>query len=188
MRIKKTLRADDWIEAAFRALTIEGPQGIRAERIARDLKVSKGSFYWHFKDVAALKAAMLKQWQAGATRAVILRIDESDAPAQDQLKLLVLAATGKDNTPYGGVLVEAAIRDWARYDKAVSKIVQKIDKQRLGYLEKLFLKIRNNQKQAKQNASILYAALIGLESLSARGLADLQKDLLHLLEILIEGE
>ena len=41
--------------AGFRALSAEGPQGIRVEAIARQLKLSKGSFYWHFKDVQALK-------------------------------------------------------------------------------------------------------------------------------------
>ncbi|WP_163317770.1 TetR family transcriptional regulator, partial [Enterobacter hormaechei] len=49
MPTRKTLSAEDWISAAFRALSQGGAQAIRAEAIARDLKVSKGSFYWHFR-------------------------------------------------------------------------------------------------------------------------------------------
>ncbi|NLH83356.1 MAG: TetR family transcriptional regulator, partial [Phyllobacteriaceae bacterium] len=52
MATRSTLSAEDWIKAAFRALSVGGVQAIRAEAIARDLNVSKGAFYWHFKDVA----------------------------------------------------------------------------------------------------------------------------------------
>src|SRR5271155_404861 len=43
------LQPDDWIRAAFARLSTEGIESVRIELLARDLGVSKGSFYWHFQ-------------------------------------------------------------------------------------------------------------------------------------------
>ncbi|MEE9314522.1 MAG: TetR/AcrR family transcriptional regulator [Rhizobiaceae bacterium] len=183
MKTKKPLNANDWIEAAFRSLTKKGPEGIRAEAIARDLKVSKGSFYWHFKDVPALKKAMLNHWKEGATEAIILLIEGSNSTPEEQLKLLVITATGENNLPYGGALTETAIRDWGRYDKSAARTVLSVDKRRLAYLEKLFTEHGAKPKQARINATILYGALIGLENLAHNNLANSQDELLSLLNM-----
>ena len=180
------LTAAAWIEAAFRALTAGGPQAIRAEAIARDLKVSKGSFYWHFKNVAALKAGMLKHWQKHATEAIIEGLEKRGSPATDKLRQLVDAATSEAASPYGGVLAEAAIRDWARYDSHAAATVKEVDYKRLVYLEKLFQQSGAGKAASHRNATLLYSALIGLELLSHQGLADLRQDLHAQLDILLD--
>ena len=55
---KLRLGPEDWVMAGFRALAADGPQAVRAETLARGLGATKGSFYWHFKDLAALHQAM----------------------------------------------------------------------------------------------------------------------------------
>ncbi len=187
MKRKTALNPLDWIEAAFRSLTEQGPQGIRAEAIARDLKVSKGSFYWHFKDVSALKKAMLKHWEEAATGAIISELEYGETPAEMRLKYLVDAATGKKSAPYGGVLAETAIRDWGRYDKIAAQYVERVDKQRLAYLSSLFKECGFGKRHAQANANILYGALVGLGALSHHGLVDLRSDLRQLLSHLLLG-
>ncbi len=186
MADRKTLSAQDWIKAGFRALTAGGPGAIKAETIARELKVSKGSFYWHFKDIPSFKAAMLRHWKVGATDAVIANVEGSDVSSADQLKLLLRIATGDGDVVYGGVLVESAIRDWGRYEPAAASSVKSVDKRRIAYLEGLFQKCGVKPKPCRTNANILYGALLGLQGLSHQGLADLQHDLSHLLERLLE--
>ncbi|MEE9375407.1 MAG: TetR/AcrR family transcriptional regulator [Rhizobiaceae bacterium] len=188
MKTKKPLTVGDWIGAAFRSLTKHGSKGIRAESIARDLKVSKGSFYWHFKDVPALKKAMLDHWKQSATEAIISQAEDGKSTPAEQLKFVVNAATGNNNASYGGVLAETAIRDWARYDKLAGKTVLAVDKKRLTYLEVLFTNHGTKPKRARSNSAILYGALIGLEGLSHRGLANLNDDLLALLKQLLRDE
>lgn len=182
---RETLTVPTWIEAAFRALTIGGPQAIRAEAIARELKVSKGSFYWHFKNVDALKSQMLQRWQDEATHSIIETLEGRDVPAADKLRKLVEVATGDGNVPYGGVLAEAAIRDWARYDDRAAATVKAVDTQRLNYLSTLFEQCGAKPPMIRTNSAILYAALIGLEPLSHAELVDLRGDLNYLLETLI---
>ena len=45
------LSASDWVDVGFTFLGDEGIQGIKIDRMAERLGVTKGSFYWHFKDL-----------------------------------------------------------------------------------------------------------------------------------------
>src|ERR1700735_3962618 len=64
IRAPKTppLQRADWIRAAFARLAQDGIDAVRVEVLARDLHVSKGSFYWHFRDRDELAGAMLGLW------------------------------------------------------------------------------------------------------------------------------
>ena len=53
---------DHWLRAARLALLHNGPEAVRVEPLARDLGVTKGSFYWHFRDRGALLEALLVEW------------------------------------------------------------------------------------------------------------------------------
>ena len=57
-----------WIKAAFDVLADKGLDGIRVEVLAKRLKVTKGSFYWHFKDRRDLLDAVLETWKDGRIR------------------------------------------------------------------------------------------------------------------------
>ncbi|MGA6960157.1 MAG: helix-turn-helix domain-containing protein, partial [Candidatus Acidiferrales bacterium] len=61
------LQPDDWVRAAFARLSTEGIESVRIELLARDLGVSKGSFYWHFQDREELLAKMLDRWESDET-------------------------------------------------------------------------------------------------------------------------
>lgn len=174
--------------AGFRALTAEGPAGLRVEAIARALKVSKGSFYWHFKDAPALKTAMLAHWVTRATEAIIGTVSKQADNARARLRLLADLATEDVEAPYGGRLVEAAIRDWARFDAEVAETVTRVDRARLDFLESLFAGIGEPAPSCRIKANLVYASLIGLQHLSHHGMADLRGDLAGLLDILIERE
>lgn len=182
---QEKLSVTDWLQAAFRALTKGGPSAIKAEAIARDLGVSKGSFYWHFKNVPTLKSDMLSHWLEGATQSIIAELDQATDSPQDKLRCLISISTSDLDTPYGGAMVEAAIRDWARYDEAVSSVLEKVDAARIEYDEGLFNACDFTKEQSRVNAQILYAALVGLQMLSTNGHVNPSKNLSALLEILL---
>lgn len=182
MTEKSKLSALDWIKAAFRALTTKGPQGIKAEALARTLKVSKGSFYWHFKDVAALKAAMLNHWEQQATRQIIAQIDQETTDPLDRLRDLIEIASSNIAEEYGGDGAEAALRNWAMFDAQAHECVSRVDAQRLNYVESLFSQITQTRDNARINSQILYATLIGASQLEP---ADLKLCLTHALQMLL---
>ncbi len=177
------LTKNDWLRAGFRALTREGPQALKAEPLAKYLEVSKGSFYWHFKDIADYKSKMISHWQQAATADIITQINAGTAQPKAKLHALVERSTDMIKNAYGGPASEAAIRDWARYDAHVAKVVAQIDTQRLAFTEALFK--ASGQPRPAQAARLLYSALIGLETLASGGLASAEDDLQALLELLI---
>ena len=58
---------------------------------------------------------MLVHWSQAGTRDVIVRVEMGKSEARDQLFVLVDMSADFDDAQIGGVLAEAAIRDWARY-------------------------------------------------------------------------
>jgi len=185
--MKPQLTPTDWIKASFTALTAGGPQAIRAEAIARSLKVSKGSFYWHFADVPALKTAMLEHWAKTATQDIIDLVNLKATTAGERLRYLVQVSTSAVDNEYGGLMAEAAIRDWARYDQSVADTLKSVDQKRLDFVTTQFLAHGTPKAQCKQNANILYAALIGLNHLAHHGLAASFEDLTALLDHLLDA-
>ncbi len=171
------------MKAGFRALSVGGPQAIKVEAIAKALQVSKGSFYWHFKDVSALKAGMLRHWLQVATHDIIS--DVAGSGPKEQLSRLVDIATGKKNEPYGGAQAEAAIRDWARYDENAAATLKTVDATRRQFLRVLFEASGVPAAQCASYANILYAALIGLEQLSRMSALERKNDLSTLLALLL---
>jgi len=62
---KKTgqrLTREDWLENALTVLSRKGRAGLRIEGLSAALGVSRGSFYWHFKDRGDFVHALLEYW------------------------------------------------------------------------------------------------------------------------------
>ena len=55
-KIRTQLDRNEWIDSAIAALADEGLAGMRVEILAKRFGVTKGSFYWHFKDRKARRA------------------------------------------------------------------------------------------------------------------------------------
>ncbi|MBL4627522.1 MAG: TetR/AcrR family transcriptional regulator [Roseicyclus sp.] len=177
---------DSWIKAAFRALSSGGLGAIKAERLARDIGVSKGSFYWHFKDVSALTAAMISHWEEAATHDVIRVLETGGGTPTARLHRLVEVATSDVAAPYGGAASEIAIRAWGRLDPAVARAVANVDAARLTYLAALFAEV--GIAAPDMAARILYGASLGLEQLAQPNATTRTTDLSALLSALLDGD
>ncbi len=57
------LQPNHWIQAGIARLASDGIESVRIELLARDLRVSKGSFYWHFRDREDLLGKILAHWE-----------------------------------------------------------------------------------------------------------------------------
>ncbi len=157
----------DWIAAGFRALATHGPEAIKAEPLARALGTTKGSFYWHFKDVPAFKAQMLKHWHDEAFVAIARAVDAGSDPTDRLYHLAELATTDRED--YGGAATEPAIRAWAAADPDVAAAVRDVDAKRLAYLEDLLAELDLTNPDF---ARIVYGAYVGMGTLAAADGAD----------------
>ncbi len=158
------LTKQDWLRAGFVALARHGPSALKAEPLARQLNTTKGSFYWHFQNVAQFRAALLSYWEQHAFSEIVAYLeDEPQIPKR--LRRLGQIAANAAWPGYQGTPIEPAIRAWSRADPQVATVVRRIDAQRLDYLARM---LDETGLTNPDFARLIYAGLIGLQDLSSR--------------------
>jgi AcrR family transcriptional regulator len=156
------LSAKDWLDQGLKTLTRSGFTALKAEPLAKAMGVSRGSFYWHFADIGAFHAAILKHWREVAAEQIIANLEAASGNS-DPLALLLRRAFGTRLT------LEKAVRTWASVDPLARSAVQAIDRRRLNYVERLFRAKGFSPGVAGARAQILYWAFLGF-ALSERPL------------------
>jgi AcrR family transcriptional regulator len=144
---------EDWIRAAADALSGGGVESVRVEALARDLGVTKGSFYWHFADRPALLDAVLTRWEEAARRA-LAEAGEQSRPDQRIGSLFRQLAR-----PTGG-LTDAEVRAWARRERAVAERVAEMERQRVVFLKEQLAEMGASLMDAHRRAEAGYLAAI----------------------------
>lgn len=157
------LSREDWIQAAFRALTRDGAKAIGVQSLARTLGVTKGSFYWHFEDLDELRAQMVAHWRVVATTRVIARLEGLRATPRETLIAMFREVMADPAANYGGHLAEASIRVWALGSEDVARELAQVDSERLAYIIQLLLRGGLDGQTARTRGAFAYAALLGTE-------------------------
>lgn len=147
---------DDWLRAALRRLARHGIEGVRVEPLAKDLGVTKGSFYWHFGDRGELLAAMLEEWAETATEAVIHQAEEAGAEPRARLERLTTIASEEFNAE-----LELALRDWGRRDRLAGRVMEEVDGRRIDYMRQLLRESGFEPIEIEARAFLLYSSLLG---------------------------
>ncbi|WP_375688349.1 TetR/AcrR family transcriptional regulator [Pseudooceanicola sp. LIPI14-2-Ac024] len=150
MVTRQRLSPDDWLKAGLDALARLGPEGLKAEPLARALGTTKGSFYWHFADVPTYQKQVLEHWSA--LNAAPAEPPKKKKEAVAELKQLMEEGFGEDGA------AEAAMRTWARTDPEVEAAVSKIDAERIERIKVLLDKLGVTNPEIPR---ALYAARIG---------------------------
>jgi AcrR family transcriptional regulator len=146
------LSADDWIKQGLKALAKSGFTGLKADPLAKAMGVSRGSFYWHFADLGAFHAAVLRRWREIAAEQIIADVE---ADSDDPLKSLLRRSFG------ARLDLERAVRNWAAFDPAAQAAVRAIDRRRFDYIEALLAKRGLAPATAQARAQILYWTFLG---------------------------
>jgi AcrR family transcriptional regulator len=79
MVIKKeiiSLTREDWIQKGLSTLASHGIESVRVEPLAKIMGVTKGSFYWHFKNREDLLTGILQKWVRVQTNSIIQQVNE----------------------------------------------------------------------------------------------------------------
>ncbi|MQX35388.1 TetR/AcrR family transcriptional regulator [Roseospira navarrensis] len=159
LREAKTQR-DAWLETGFAMLAEGGAENVRIEPLARRLSVTKGGFYWHFKDRADLLAAMLERWRDGRVTVIARHVTpDGDETAEGVLRRLLSRYLDQPNPR--GMAIEMAVRDWARHDARVAEAVATVDAARLAHVAPLFEALGLPPDEAAARARLFYAYVFG---------------------------
>jgi AcrR family transcriptional regulator len=145
-----------WLVAGLESLRKGGVGEVRVERLAADLGITKGSFYWHFKSRGELLEALLEHWSREMTDAEFERIQA--LPTRLAGRLLALA---EDVLEKGMGRYDPAIRAWARTDRKVAAVVGQVDRRRVHALSAFFRDGGYSPADARTRARLFYTFLLG---------------------------
>jgi len=149
------LTRERWAAQALRALAQGGLSAVAIEPLARQLGVTKGSFYWHFKNRDALIAAALARLEHNNTVAIAefeVRYPEPRA----RLRALFVAAF--EPSALGGLLLKLASH---RDHPVIGPVLARVTAARLDYLERIFVEIGSDPTAARNQARLTYSAYVG---------------------------
>lgn len=152
----RTSRAS-WIDEGLRALAAGGPDAVRVEPLSRALGVTKGGFYWHFRDRQALLDALLDRWEESLVDEAIATADGGGGDARTRLRRLFGAAADLE----GVLALELSVRDWARREPAVAARVSRVDDRRLAYLRPLFAEFCDDEADVEGRCLLVLTLLLG---------------------------
>jgi AcrR family transcriptional regulator len=164
------LSAQDWLDQGLKVLAANGFTALKAEPLAKAMGVSRGSFYWHFADIGAFHAAILKYWREVATEQIIADLEAAAEQENPVLRLLRRTFSGR-------LALERAVRSWAAFDAAARAAVQAIDHRRLDYVDGMLRAEGLPAEIARARALILYWAFVGY-ALSDNPLSKAQQEVI----------
>jgi AcrR family transcriptional regulator len=152
------------VEKGLRALADGGPDAVRIEPLARSLGVSKGGFYWQFDGRPALIEEMLDAWERALVGEVIERIESEGGDGRTRLhRLFSIASEGGDEV----LMIDLAVRDWARRDPRVARRLRRADNRRMEYMRSLFADFCDDPDEVEARCLLAFALWIGNHFIAA---------------------
>ena len=150
--------AEDWIVAAEAMLIESGASEVKVDRISRRIRVTRGSFYYYFKDREDLLDCLLKRWEE--TNLFISLDEPPTTPGEAKLAIITMSSRLQDERHFNPEL-DLAVRDWARNSTKAARAVRRVDKQRMADVTVLLETLGYENKEASMRARIYYFHQIG---------------------------
>lgn len=163
-RPKARLTREDWIAAGRAALVQSGVQDVKIDRLARKLRVTRGSFYWHFKHHKELLEALLHDWEV-RNYFEIAQIQARWSRAVPDLSEVVAIWLAEDPA---FPAFDMAVRMWSRKSSSVSEAVHRVDDAWVTLLKELFLRSGYDATESFVRARIVYFHQIGYYAIAIR--------------------
>src|ERR687898_1780994 len=150
----------EWLEAGLAAIAEDGPAELRIDRLCQRLGISKGSFHHHFAGAADFKRSLLLAYENLVVQALDKTIDQAAAATpRAALAGLTAAITGAEG--FYRPELEVAMRAWAFSDAEVRAVQERVDRQRLDSLQRIWSRILDDPAAAHTAALLPYLVSIG---------------------------
>lgn len=148
---------DDWIDAGFEVLAEGGTNALRISRLCDRLRVTKGSFYWHFRDIQAYRAALVEAWGDVRDRERRRFATMGDVPPRLRMTVMMEALVNPSHWA-----VERVMRTWAIADDTVADKVRQSDLRVVAALRQAFLDEGFTDAEAALRSRVMFSAGVGL--------------------------
>ncbi len=158
---RKQLQRFDWLLKALEIFIEEGIDAVRITRLAEELEVTRGSFYWHFSNREDLIEALFSYWKDHNTRSVVDAVKDANTLSNGIFAFFETCL----NTDLFDPRLALAIREWARRSPEVREQVDIADNTRVQALTEFFQRFDYPMPEAFIRARVLYFAQIGFYAL-----------------------
>lgn len=165
---RPTLTPDTWIDAATQVLVDQGIDHVRVDVLATQLGVTRGSFYWHFRDREDLLRRVLQAWRVRATDALTRRLAVAQGDPKAQLRD-VISLPHRGRAAARAARIELAIRAWARRDTMARAALDEADASRIEYHRNIFEALGFEADDAQLRAFVLYSCEVAESLLHGQG-------------------
>jgi AcrR family transcriptional regulator len=161
---RRRLSKDAWLKHTLAKIGEVGVRGIEIESMAKELNVTKGSFYWHFKDKDSLISEALSYWYESTTRSIGLSGQRNFKNPLDRLRyFFTLALSSRPDVPGGPI--ERALHEWARISELAAEITCCVDRERINLIAGAYVEMGRSDHEARRAATLALASIIGLNVL-----------------------
>jgi AcrR family transcriptional regulator len=149
------LSREAWLEKALSVVSSKGGAKLRINNLAAGVGVTKGSFYWHFKDREDFVRSLIDHWHERYTLSVSDYLDDFEGSAQEKLRKLMEMVFVEQLTRH-----DLAIRSWAVAEPKLQALVKRTDDHRMNYLQMLFRGMGFTEEEAGLRSRVFlgYAA------------------------------
>lgn len=153
--VRTALTPETWIDAATAVLVDQGIDHVRVDVLAQQLGVTRGSFYWHFRDRDELLRCVLQAWRERTTEQLTQRLRQAESDPGVRIRHLMSLPT-RGRAAVREARIELAIRAWARRDAMARQVVNEADESRLAYQIQVFGQLGYGLAEARHRAFLLY--------------------------------
>jgi len=167
---RTSLTPETWIDAATEVLVDQGIDHVRVDVLATQLGVTRGSFYWHFRDREDLLRRVLQAWRERATEQLTARLEQASSDPRAQLRD-VISLPFRGRAAARAARIELAIRAWARRDAMARHAVDEADSSRVAYIAQLFAALGFVPREARWRAFLAYTYVVGESLMATQGTA-----------------
>lgn len=168
---KEQLSRDDWLDAAASTIAEGGFDNLRVLLLAKKLGVTRGSFYWHFKDHQDLVVSFLQRWRERRL-AELANLRPIGNDVEEETRRIMQLLLSDSERHLWRMRIELAVRDLARRDKLAAQIVAEVDKARLERNVQLLTRIVDDPAGAADMALLLYVATVGAQLITSGSMDD----------------
>ena len=158
---RKQLQRFDWLQKALEIFVAEGIDAVRITRLADDLGVTRGSFYWHFENREDLIDALVEFWKSKNTPALTASVEQAQSLDEGILQFFEICVDTGQFDPR----LDLAIREWARRSSKIHRLVDEEDRIRIDALRHFFVRCDYPMPEALIRARVLYYSQIGFYAL-----------------------
>lgn len=161
---RNQLQRFDWLLAALDIFVAEGIDAVRITRLADNLGVTRGSFYWHFADRGDLISTLVDYWSDKNTSAIVEAVTKATSLSNGIFRFF---DTCIDSSLFDPRL-DLAIREWARRSEDIREKVDAADSARVQAITDFFTRFDYPMPDAFIRARVIYFAQIGFYALDVK--------------------